>query len=266
MLRDSEAYPMPLLHSSSHESCEDESFEERPAIYGKQYANDDFDDVFGSEPGSPTFGDEDVVRGGNDEQSDIPRLKEKHETEGYRDGVTKGKAESVQTGFDEGFGLGAVLGLQIGKILGLLEGIHSAIRVAEGDKWISEKSRLGTLYEDAKRELSTQSVFSTEYWGQDGIWKYEVPEGEGKEVVFPDIAAAHPLVKNWENKLDEEVKRWGLDLGIMDHEQIEGDDTTENLAPSGTKHQSSIGEKEAAVEPVPSSGLIMGISKKDLNW
>ncbi|KAK8907766.1 hypothetical protein QC760_003649 [Botrytis cinerea] len=84
--------------------------------------NDDFDDVFGSEPGSPTLDGRDMRDGdmfgvGNTEISDIPRLKEKHETEGYRDGVTKGKSESVQKGFDEGYGLGAVLGLRIGKII-----------------------------------------------------------------------------------------------------------------------------------------------------
>ncbi|KAG4433081.1 hypothetical protein IFR05_011447, partial [Cadophora sp. M221] len=86
------------------------------------YTNDDFDDVFGSAPSSPSLLPHQPTTG-NLEPSDIPRLREKHETEGYRDGVTKGKGESVQAGFDEGYGLGAVLGLKIGKILGILEGV-----------------------------------------------------------------------------------------------------------------------------------------------
>jgi hypothetical protein len=265
MLRDDDAYPMPLRLSPSPSS---ELTELQPLNHDRQYVNDDFDDVFGSEPGSPTLGDEEGARGGNDERSDIPRLKEKHETEGYRDGVTKGKAESVQAGFDEGYGLGAVLGLRIGKILGLLEGIYFAIGVTEGEEWRVEKERVGTLYEDAQRELNTQSVFGREWWGEDGIWKYDVPgEGEGKEVVFPDIAAAHPLLKKWEENVDAEVQRWGLDLGIMDHEHAEEDDAIEDRAASDTKRPKLADGKEAAVEPVSSStGLFMGIPKKDLNW
>jgi len=259
MLRDDDAYPMPLQISPSPSG---ELTEAQPLNHDRQYANDDFDDVFGSEPGSPTFGDEDV-RGGNDEQSDIPRLKEKHETEGYRDGVTKGKAESVQAGFDEGYGLGAVLGLRIGKVLGLLEGIYSAICAAEGEEWKVEKERVGSLYDDAKMELSTQSVFGREWWGEDGIWKYDVlGEGQGKEIVFPDVAAAHPLLKKWEENVDAEVKRWGLDLEIMDHEHVE-----EEGAASDTKRPKPAEGKEVAVEPASSStGLFMGIPKKDLNW
>lgn len=227
----------------------------------RQHINDDLDDVFGSAPGSPVFGENEVR--GNDEQSDIPRLKEKHETEGYRDGVTKGKGESVQAGFDEGYGLGAVLGLKIGKILGLLEGVYAAICTAEGEEWKVERELAEKLFEAAKKDLSAQSVFGTEWWGQDGIWKYDVPgEKEGKEVVFPDVAAAHPLVQKWERVVNEEINKWALDLGIMDYEHSgleEVDDRA--VKPRGTER------KEVAVEPVSSStGTFMGIPKKDLNW
>jgi len=173
--------------------------------------NDDFDDVFGSAPPSPTL---DGPSGGNLEPSDVPRLKEKHETEGYRDGVTKGKAETVQAGFDEGYGLGAVLGLRVGKILGLLEGIWRAVHAGE------DGERLGDLLAEAKKELKTESVFGRQWWGEDGIWTFEVPgEGlEGKEVTFPDVAGAHPLIGKWEQVIEAEVKRWGLDLGLMETE------------------------------------------------
>lgn len=199
------------------------------------HVNNDFDDVFGSVPGSPNFhgknqDEEDVIEGGersknNAEWSDIPRLKEKHETEGYRDGVTKGKAGSVQKGFDEGYGLGATLGLRIGKILGILEGIYGAIQtaakdpaIAEDKEWEAQRQRAEKLYADAKTELKTQSVFGKEWWGEDGIWKFEVDgEEKGKEVLFPDVVGAHPLVVKWEKLVQQEVEMWELDLGLMEH-------------------------------------------------
>jgi hypothetical protein len=218
----------------------EEVIEQESEAVDPVHVNDDFDDIFGSSPGSPAFPhDHDDDRGipaeegrlgGNSEWSDIPRLKEKHETEGYRDGVTKGKAESVQKGFDEGYSLGATLGLRIGKILGILEGVYHALQMAVKDpansetneEWEAQRQRLEKLWTDAKTELKTQSVFGKEWWGEDGIWKFEVPgEGEGKEVLFPDVAAAHPMIVKWEKVVQQEVKMWGLDLGLMEHEQEE---------------------------------------------
>jgi hypothetical protein len=207
------------------------------------HINDDFDDVFGSAPASPVFPDDNNNYGdaleprgpsrSNTELSDVPRLKEKHETEGYRDGVTEGKADSVQKGFDEGYSLGATLGLRIGKILGLLEGICQAVQtatIANQDKseWEAQGERMDKLYVDAKRELKTQNVFGKEWWGADGIWKFEVPgEGkEGREILFPDVAAVHPLVVKWEKIIQQEVDIWGLDLGLMEHEE-DGKDIVE---------------------------------------
>ncbi|KAF7893963.1 hypothetical protein EAF00_007477 [Botryotinia globosa] len=219
--------------------------------------NDDFDDVFGSEPGSPTLDGRDMRDGdlfgvGNTEISDIPRLKEKHETEGYRDGVTKGKSESVQRGFDEGYGLGAVLGLRIGKIIGILEGVFGAVSVtaskSEDAEWRKEKSRLEELSNNAKSELKTENVFAREWWGEDGIWKFEVPgEKEGKDVVFPDVAAAHPLLKKWEEIVEEEIPKWSLDMDLM-----EGNE--EDVVLVG-QHM-----KADAVEQR------IGAAKADLNW
>ena len=197
------------------------------------HCNDGLDDVFGSAPGSPTFPhsshqDVDIFQlrqkvAGSAEISDIPRLKEKHETEGYRDGVTKGKAESVQKGFDEGYSLGAILGLRIGEILGIIEGIYNAVQTAakdpakvEGGEWEKERERIGALYEEAKGELKTENVFARKWWGEDGIWRFEV-EGEGGEVTFREVTSAHPLVGKWEGVMRGEVERWGLDLGIMGH-------------------------------------------------
>lgn len=225
--------------------------------YEHTIENDDLDDVFGSEPGTSTFEDQDNVDGdmfgiGNTEISDIPRLKEKHETEGYRDGVTKGKAESVQKGFDEGYGLGAVLGLRIGKIMGILEGVFGAVSVlarkSEDIKLLEERHRVEELFRKAKEELKTEKVFAREWWGEDGIWKFEVPgEEEGNEVLFPDVATAHPLLKKWEGIVEEEIRRWSMDMELMGGNE-------EGVVP--VRQQA----KADAVEQK------VGTVKADLNW
>ncbi|KAH6715793.1 essential protein-like protein Yae1 [Leptodontidium sp. MPI-SDFR-AT-0119] len=205
------------------------------------YTNDDFDDVFGSAPSSPSLLPHQPTMG-NLEPSDIPRLREKHETEGYRDGVTKGKGESVQAGFDEGYGLGAVLGLKIGKILGILEGVLAGLR---GEEMGSERVRVEKLVGEAKEELSTKSVFAREYWGEDGVWRFEV-EGEKEEtgeVLFPDVAAAHPL---------GEREREEMDDGGVSGKGAQGKEVRR-------------GEVES--EPVAAGmAKVLGISKKDLSW
>ena len=180
-------------------------------------------------PPVPSAHDDFAARnGGNTEWSDIPRLKEKHEKEGYRDGVTRGKAESVQKGFDEGYGLGAVLGLRVGKILGLLEGISAAVNSTKGgdfgDYMKAESERLESLLGSAKSDLKTESVFGKEYFDADGIWRFPVDgEGDGKDVVFPDIADSHPLIRKWEDTISGEVRTWNLDLGILENEVDEKD-------------------------------------------
>jgi hypothetical protein len=192
-----------------------------PSAEAQVYHSNNLDDIFGSDDELEGNERQEV---GNTEWSDIPRLKEKHETEGYRDGVGKGKAQTVQGGFDEGYTLGAVLGLRVGKIVGLLEGILAgakAVVITDGAQveWKNEKERLEKLVVVARHELKTQSVFGAEWWGEDGIWKFEVEgEGEGKEVLFPDVANAHPLIRKWEGVVEEEMQRWELDVGVMERE------------------------------------------------
>lgn len=258
MLRDDEAFPV----HGRFEVMDGNNLDGEGGDAAVQHANDDFDDVFGSAPPSPTSTSFDRDNG-NIEYSDIPRLKEKHETEGYRDGVTKGKGESVQVGFDEGYGLGAVLGLKIGRILGLLEGIYNAVKMGEGKEWEGEKGRIEAVLGEAKRELRTERVFDKEWWGEDGVWRFEVPgEGEG-EVVFEDVARAHPLVRKWDEAVEEEVRRWGLDLGVMDGEQ----DTDEVDTKTILGRKDAVATKEVASETIAAGpGKIMGVSKADLNW
>ncbi|KAJ5040574.1 uncharacterized protein L3040_006226 [Drepanopeziza brunnea f. sp. 'multigermtubi'] len=234
------------------------------AFAGENFVNDDLDDVFGSAPPSPSHP---AAAQGNFEPSDIPRLREKHETEGYRDGVTKGKGESVQAGFDEGYALGAVLGLRIGKILGMLEGILAGVKGKEiGKEMEAERVRVERQFDEARGELRTEVVFGREFWGEDGVWRFEVPgDGkEGSEVVFSDVAGAHPLVRKWEGLVAEEVRRWGLDLGILDGEGGEEEVMGEKKKGAMSK---TVGKGEMESEAVAAGmAKAMGIQKKDLAW
>ncbi|KAI1485481.1 hypothetical protein F5X96DRAFT_331038 [Biscogniauxia mediterranea] len=151
---------------------------------------------------------------------DSRRLRGQHTTEGYREGITAGKAESIQAGFDEAFGLGAHIGLQCGQLLGLLEGLAAALRGRDAD-W----ARTEQLLRDAQSELGTDVVFGEAYWEANGNWKYTVAgseEAEGNDaksedqqeqefIAFEHVAAAHPVIMKWTRIVDRELRRWRVD-------------------------------------------------------
>ncbi|OIW26030.1 hypothetical protein CONLIGDRAFT_647749 [Coniochaeta ligniaria NRRL 30616] len=178
------------------------------------HTNDALDDVWGdSAPSSPSLLPS--FQTPSSHPSDIPRLQQEHATAGYRDGITAAKAASAQAGFDEGFGLGAVIGARAGRVLGVIEGLAGAVPADEG---------LKGLLEEARRELGVVSIFGPEYWDREGVWRYEVAAGDGEgkgeeEIVFADVAGAHPLVRKWEGVLAEEARRWGVDLEVLSGEE-----------------------------------------------
>lgn len=194
-----------------------------------------FDDIFGSAPSSPSLLPTSIAHG-NAEPSDIPRLRSTHSTAGYRDGLTASKGTTIQEGFDEGYGLGATMGLRVGVILGTLEGIWSAVLKSEkavasakpvsidsdldlgAEKAAqSEGERLRALVIKARNALRTESVFGTEYWGADGIWKYDVKEGDGG---WSDVVDAHPLIQAWEATVKTEVDHFKLDTGVLERTEV----------------------------------------------
>lgn len=208
--------------------------------------NNNFDDVFGSAPSSPTSFPAIAARG-NNEPSDIPRLRSAHSTAGYRDGLTASKGTTIQEGFDEGYGLGATMGLRVGAIIGTLEGILSAaakkerssnMTVSDGNsgqllsrnKKESEVERLKALVNKARNELRTEGVFGKEYWGSDGIWTYHIEEGEGG---WQDVVDTHPLIRSWERTLRVEVDRVGLDTSVFEKTDVkrlgDDDETTDKI-------------------------------------
>ena len=68
---------------------------------------------------------------GDELVSPLPSLRQTHETAGYRDGITAGKATSIQAGFDEGYAAGAAEGLKRGWLLGALEALKASDAAAE---------------------------------------------------------------------------------------------------------------------------------------
>ncbi|KAH7158016.1 hypothetical protein B0J13DRAFT_186472 [Dactylonectria estremocensis] len=177
-------------------------------------ANDAFEDVFGSGPSSPAAEHQDEPHSAV-HPSDMRRLQTEHSTAGYREGVSVAKESSMQAGFDEGFSLGASVGLKAGQLLGVLEGITDAVRGRDDPDAV----RAGELLVEAREELSIGTIFKPEYWAEDGNWKYEVPPPQGQdEVLFPDVADAHPLIQKWSAIVDEQVALWKIDPSIVDDE------------------------------------------------
>lgn len=182
---------------------------EAPAMGEEEshHSNDLFDDVFGSAPNSP------ILSGGRDEDfaaerinahevSDIPRLRSRHVTEGYREGIAESKEKFIQEGFDEGYSLGAELGLQAGWCLGVLEGVCKALDKAQanGGKQSQADSQTEAkpdeLFKRAQEEMQMQKLFDPAYFGSDGIWLYDVPGSEA-ETTFRQVAIAHPVLSKW---------------------------------------------------------------------
>ncbi|KAK3497826.1 uncharacterized protein B0T23DRAFT_375226 [Neurospora hispaniola] len=119
------------------------------------------------------------------------------------------------------------------------------------------KERVKRLLVEAEKDLSVHSIYGKEYWDEDGTWKFEVPgeteeqheryqhpereqpqqqerqrdqedmEEEGQkreekeaepEILFPDIALAHPLIKKWDQIIRTELaERFGLvwDVAVL---------------------------------------------------
>jgi Essential protein Yae1, N terminal len=165
----------------------------------------DLDDVWDSEPSPLTTHRVDVPNALEAHPSDIPRLQAKHSTAGYREGITIGKGQSIQVGFDEGYSLGAALGSKVGEIIGILESIAAALRSVDHDVAADAESRLA----EARRDLAREKIFGPDYWEEDGTWKYEV-KGDSQHTIFTDVATAHPVIHRWIQILDVQMERWNI--------------------------------------------------------
>ena len=156
---------------------------------------------------SDIFSDSPPTSPAGADPSDIPRLRGTHSTAGYRAGISTSKEQTLQAGFDEGYTLGAFFGLRVGYLLGALEGLYVAhSHESEG------RTRLAQLGKEARGQLTLEKLFGREWWGEDGIWKYEV-QGKEEEVTFPKVVNAHPLVRKWVERVEQEMKTAGIKVG-----------------------------------------------------
>ncbi|KAG9651734.1 essential protein-like protein Yae1, partial [Aureobasidium melanogenum] len=198
------------------------------------------DDIFGSAPTSPALSPSlqdnenndiqvpaQLLSTANSERSDIPRLRSVHVTSGYRDGISVSKAEHVQHGFDEGFSLGAVVGINAGFLLGVLEGVVRAIQSSASISKEVKEDVIATFVK-ARQDLGLQSLFGREWFGEDGIWKFEVEGKDEEEVTFRDVADAHPVIEKWTTQVEELKKRFGI--GFQVRARPEGDDEEETTS------------------------------------
>ncbi|KAI9869916.1 MAG: Essential protein Yae1, N terminal, partial [Pleopsidium flavum] len=85
--------------------------------------------------------------------------------------------------------------------------------------------RVRGLLRDARRELKTEGVFGDEWFGADGIWRFDVNKGRGGdeegEVTFEEVTDGHPLIGKWTGILEREVERCGVDLRVFEGEEWE---------------------------------------------
>lgn len=228
--------------------------------------NDALDDVFGTDDDEATFifGDNqhhhNQLDASHHHPSDIRRLQAEHSTAGYREGVSSAKSSTLQAGFDEGFSLGASVGLKAGQLLGVVEGIAEAVRGLDD----AASRRVRDLVGAARDELSVAAVFRSEFWAEDGNWKFDVgvavdvkgtgagagmeqqqtQEDQLGEIVFADVAAAHPLIKKWTVIVDELMVLWKIDRAILD------DEGGERLPAVGDEFILSSGTPVAARKPL----------------
>ena len=142
-----------------------------------------------------------------EDPSDIPRLRTRHVTEGYREGVAASKDQYLQEGFDEGFALRAEIGLLAGSILGVLEGIVHGLQPGT-----SQRTEVVEMLDRAEQDLKMEKLISEEFFEGDGNWKFEVGDGgSGEDFAFGDVAAAHPTLKAWKGTVRELGRQYGVE-------------------------------------------------------
>ena len=184
---------------------------------------DPLDDVFGSAPAPPTLSGETDREGNQDDRygiarsadhpSDISRLRSTHVTNGYREGIAASKESHIQAGFDEGYSLGAEIALKAGYILGAFEGLCRALpRDVTSEVGLTTTQMVqGLAQEAAADELTVERLFGADYFGEDGVWMFEV-EGDESEVTFAKVAEAHPVIEKWTERLRALCAQLGVAL------------------------------------------------------
>jgi hypothetical protein len=94
---------------------------------------------------------EDIWGDGEDVLSDLPLRKRQQMTDGYREGLSIGKARVMQNGFDQGYPIGVQIGLRVGPIMGVLEAYLAS---KSTDAVLGMREMVKTTYATAVEALS----------------------------------------------------------------------------------------------------------------
>jgi hypothetical protein len=167
------------------------------------------DDIYGSSPTSPYLNAQASER--HEMLSDLPSRQRALDADAYREGLASAKGQFVQEGFDEGYALGADIGLRVGYILGVLRGLVGAWK--SHDQEIHQE--MLELYEEAQKALAIEQLLGQNWVDEEGIWKWEVQGADG-DATFREVAAQHPIVKKWDDKVEELATRWAIDLKAVE--------------------------------------------------
>lgn len=167
------------------------------------------DDIYGSSPTSPYLNAQASER--HEILSDLPSRQRALDADAYREGLASAKGQFVQEGFDEGYALGADIGLRIGYILGVLRGLVGAWR--SHNQGVHKE--MLELYEEAQKALAIEQLLGQNWVDEEGIWKWEVQGADG-DATFREVAAQHPIVKKWDDKVEELAARWAVDLKAVE--------------------------------------------------
>lgn len=178
------------------------------------------DDIYGSSPTS-LFVDAEISDHTREMLSDLPSRQRALDADAYREGLASAKSQYVQEGFDEGYALGADLGLRVGYILGVLRGFVNGWKGHDQEA----HDEVSKLYEEAQKELAIEQLLNQTWVDEEGIWKWEVNAADG-EATFREVAAQHPMIKRWDNKVEELATGWGIDLNAV--EKMSGKDEDES--------------------------------------
>ncbi|ETN45698.1 uncharacterized protein HMPREF1541_09531 [Cyphellophora europaea CBS 101466] len=117
--------------------------------------------------------------------SDLPSIRRQHMTDGYREGLSQGKAKVMQSGFDEGYPIGVVIGLRAGRVLGVLEGCVAAKGVKQRPDVLGRVER---LLRDARADLDRRKLM-------EGLEDSVVAEAKG----VPERVEG--VLRSWEERV-----------------------------------------------------------------
>ncbi|OCT53842.1 hypothetical protein CLCR_10592 [Cladophialophora carrionii] len=112
--------------------------------------------------------------------SDLPALRRQHMTDGYREGLSVGKARVMQSGFDAGYPLGVEVGLRAGNVLGVLEGVIAALTSSKSGAGSVRTARASQASIEGERSSRATGITTVSASGKTG--GIEMPAGSTREV------------------------------------------------------------------------------------